>query len=105
MKSLLNTSPFSRNEWSAFSDSRASRRLPQTVGTLESSSGGRSYRFLSIGSPGWILFWMPSRPAISIAEKARYGLASGSGKRTSTRLPFGLATYGMRQDAERLRDE
>ena len=37
---------------------------------------------------------MPSRPAISIAAKARYGLASGSGKRTSTRLAFGLVGVG-----------
>src|SRR4030095_16525097 len=105
MKSLLKTSPLSRKLLSASSDSSAWRKLPHTVGTSDSSSGGRSYRVLSIGAPGGILFWMPSRPAISIAEKARYGLASGSGKRTSTRLPFGLATYGMRQEAERLRDE
>src|SRR6202035_3492020 len=49
-----------------------------------SSSGSRSYRFLSIGSPGWILFCTPSSPAISIAAKARYALQVGSGKRTST---------------------
>ena len=48
---------------------------------------------------------MPSRPAISIAAKPRYGLASGSGKRTSTRLAFGLVVKGMRQEAERLRAE
>ncbi len=48
---------------------------------------------------------MPSRPAISMAEKARYGLAIESGKRTSMRRAFGLATYGMRIDAERLRAE
>ena len=41
----------------------------QTVGIFASSSGGRSYRSLSIGSPGWILFWTPSRPAISSAAK------------------------------------
>src|SRR4030095_2774980 len=61
--------------------------------------------FLSTGSPGWILFCTPSRPAISIAANARYGLAVGSGKRTSTRRDFGLATYGMRHAAERLRAE
>ena len=49
----------------------ASRSEPHTVGIFDSSSGGRSYRFLSIGSPGWILFSMPSRPAISMAAKAR----------------------------------
>src|ERR1044072_7034007 len=52
-----------------------------------------------------ILFLMPSRPAISIAAKPRYGLHSGSGKRTSTRLAFGLVVNGMRHDAERLRAE
>ncbi|MOA15444.1 hypothetical protein D3C78_1356020 [compost metagenome] len=51
------------------------------------------------------MFWMPSRPAIIRAEKARYGLARGSGKRASTRRPFGLPTYGMRIEAERLRAE
>src|SRR5262245_35217577 len=56
---------------------------------------------LSIGSPGWILFCTPSRPAISIAANARYGFAVGSGKRTSTRRAFGLETYGMRHEAER----
>src|SRR4029079_6053476 len=40
-----------------------------------------------------------------IAAKARYGLASGSGKRTSTRLAFGFVVYGMRRDDERLRAE
>ena len=40
---------------------------------------------LSSGSPGSILFWMPSRPAIIIAANARYGLHVGSGKRTSMR--------------------
>src|ERR1039458_8355813 len=37
---------------------------------------------------------MPSRPAISMAEKARYGLAKGSGKRTSTRFALGLLAVG-----------
>src|SRR6476620_10458714 len=74
-------------------------------GTFAASSGSRSYRFLSIGSPGWILFCTPSSPAISIAENARYGLHVGSGKRTSTRRAFGLLTYGMRHAAERLRAE
>src|SRR6476660_7415186 len=105
MKSLLNTSPLSRKLWSASRHSSACRKLPHTVGTSDSSSGSRSYRFLSIGSPGWILFWTPSRPAISIAAKPRYGLQVGSGKRTSMRRPFGLDTYGMRIDAERLRAE
>ena len=35
-------------------------------------------------------FWMPSRPAMSIAENARYGLHDGSGQRNSSRFAFGL---------------
>ena len=47
---------------------------------------------------------MPSRPASSIAEKARYGFDVESGQRNSTRLAFGLRwPSGMRQAAERLR--
>src|SRR5262245_19182538 len=62
--------------------------------------------FLSRGSPGSSLFSIPSRPAISIAAKARYGLQVGSGKRTSMRFAFGDGEYiGMRTDAERLRLE
>src|SRR5579885_2063519 len=61
---------------------------------------------LSSGSPGSILFWMPSKPAMSMAAKARYGLQEGSGGRNSTRLALGLAEYiGMRHAAERLRRE
>src|SRR3954453_505758 len=79
--------------------------LWQTVGIFASSSGGRGYRSFVAASPGWILFCTPSRPAISIAAKPRYGLHVGSGKRTSMRRPLGLDTYGMRIDAERLRAE
>src|SRR5262245_34397414 len=58
----------------------------------------------SSGSPGSILFWMPSRAAIRIALKVRYGLLLGSGQRNSNRLAFGLDEYiGMRTDAERFR--
>ncbi len=60
---------------------------------------------LSIASPGWILFLIPSRPAISSAAKHRYGLAAGSGKRTSIRRAFGEVTTGIRMEAERLRAE
>ena len=49
---------------------------------------------------------MPSRPAISIAEKARYGFDDGSGTRNSMRLAFGFEPVtGMRMQAERLRAE
>src|ERR1700739_417252 len=54
------------------------------------SSGGSSYRSLSTGSGGSILFLIPSRPAMSIAANARYGLQDGSGTRDSTRLAFGF---------------
>src|SRR4029077_16925370 len=61
---------------------------------------------LSSDSPGSILLATPSRPAISMAANAMYGLAAGSGGRNSTRFAFGLAEYiGMRQAAERLRRE
>jgi hypothetical protein len=59
---------------------------------------------LSIGSPGWILFSIPSMAAIVMALKARYGLQDESGQRNSMRLVFGLSLYiGMRTAAERLR--
>src|SRR5438034_10572364 len=59
-----------------------------------------------MGCCGSILFLMPSRPAISIAEKARYGLHDGSGTRNSIRLAFGFAPVtGIRVQAERLRCE
>src|SRR5208283_601665 len=105
MRSSSNTSPALRQARSFSRFVSASRSEPHTVGIFLSSFGGRSYRSLSIAEPGSILFLMPSRPAISIAAKARYGLAAGSGKRTSTRLAFGLDVHGMRQEAERLRAE
>src|SRR5574341_1695165 len=61
---------------------------------------------LSSGSPGLILFSMPSSPAIIMAANARYGLHDGSGGRNSSRFALGLAEYtGMRTAAERLRRE
>src|SRR5580692_3563216 len=61
---------------------------------------------LSSGSPGSILFWIPSMPAIIMALKARYGLQLGSGKRTSMRRVFGEGpVMGIRTEAERLRLE
>ena len=44
-------------------------------------------------------------PAIIMAVNAKYGFAIESGKRTAVRRAFGLATNGMRIDAERLRAE
>src|SRR6266853_6566074 len=61
---------------------------------------------LSSGSPGFSLLSTPSRPAISMAANARYGLQDGSGGRNSNRLALGLSEYtGMRTAAERLRLE
>src|SRR6478736_751342 len=58
----------------------------------------------SSGSPGGILFWIPSRAAIRIAENVRYGLQLGSGQRNSNRLALGLDEYiGIRTEAERFR--
>ena len=43
---------------------------------------------------------------MSIAENARYGFASASGQRNSSRFAFGESLYiGMRMQAERFRDE
>src|SRR5690606_563423 len=82
---------------------------PRSAGTcltFLASSGGSSYRSLSIGSGGSILFLMPSRPAIIIAANARYGLPDESGQRNSMRLAFALLpVIGMRTHAERLRCE
>src|SRR4051812_24244941 len=61
---------------------------------------------LSSGSPGWMRFSMPSRPASIIAAKPRYGLHDGSGVRNSMRFALGeVEIIGMRMAAERLRDE
>src|SRR5512140_3803852 len=60
---------------------------------------------LSSGCPGSMRFSMPSRPAISMAENARYGLHDGSGERSSIRFAFGEGEYiGMRMAALRLRE-
>ena len=53
-----------------FKASNAPASESGTLGTLASSSGGSSYRFLSSGSPGSIRFWIPSKPANSSAAKA-----------------------------------
>ena len=61
---------------------------------------------LSTGAAGSILFLMPSIPASSSAENARYGLADGSGQRNSIRFAFGFEpVIGIRMQAERLREE
>ena len=57
--------------------------------------------FLSTGAGGSILFLMPSRPAIIIAENARYGLPDESGQRNSRRLAFALSPVsGIRNKIE-----
>ncbi|SKV25687.1 Uncharacterised protein [Mycobacteroides abscessus subsp. abscessus] len=79
-------------------------RLVGACGIPAASSGGSSYRSLSTGASGSILFLMPSIPAISMAANARYGLPELSGQRNSRRLAFGLLpVIGMRTQAERLR--
>src|SRR5262249_39811065 len=61
---------------------------------------------LSSGLPGLSRRSMPSSPAISIAENARYPLHAGSGNRTSIRFALGDGEYiGIRTAAERLRLE
>src|SRR3954453_2913309 len=48
-------------------------------------------------------FLIPSRPAISCAANARYGLPEASGARNSMRFAFGLVpVIGMRIAADRL---
>src|SRR5947209_19804696 len=59
---------------------------------------------LSSGSPGLVLFLMPSSIAISMPANARYGLHEPSGQRSSTRVALRCGEYtGMRTDAARLR--
>src|ERR1043166_6613979 len=61
-----------------------------------------SKRSKSDGAPGSSPRSIPSSPAISIAEKARYGFAVGSGHRNSIRFAFGELEYiGMRMQADR----
>jgi hypothetical protein len=56
------------------------------------------------GSPGSVFFLMPSRPAATIAENARYGLADGSGALNSMRfdLALFLSFTGTRTTADLL---
>src|SRR5207253_693904 len=102
--------PRVRNSWSASSAARTSGRLPGVLWIFGPSSvplcANNSYRSSSIGLGGSILLITPSRPAISMAENARYGLHDGSGARNSRRRALGLAEYvGMRTHALRLRCE
>src|SRR6476660_7834184 len=106
MRSDVKTPPTLRKSWSASSASSAASSELGTCGTFASSSGGRSYRSLSTGGGGSMRLLMPSSPACSIAENARYGLHDGSGQRNSRRFAVGLFEYsGMRTDAEWLRCE
>src|SRR5437763_17142451 len=110
MTSGVKTSPRRRYSWSDSRASRTSGRLPGVLWIFgppdEPLCSSISYRSTSTGSGGSILLITPSRPAINIAEKARYGLHDGSGARNSSRLALGLLEYvGMRMHAERLRCE
>jgi hypothetical protein len=69
--------------------SRASRSEPQTVGMSFSFFRRQVVEVLVHGLARMDLVLDAVEPAISMAAKARYGLAIGSGKRTSTRLAFG----------------
>ena len=53
----------------------------------------------------WSMLVGGNSPAIIKAAKHKYGFAPGSGKRVSIRTAFGLLTYGIRIEAERLRAE
>src|SRR6266850_7294771 len=100
--SLVNTSPLSKNSWSFSKASSAWSNDPGMDFTLAASSGSNSYKFLSIGLGGSILFLIPSSPAISMAGKAKYGLALGSGVLNSSLLAFSLVEYmGIRTQALR----
>jgi hypothetical protein len=67
---------------------------------IVSAHSVRSYKFLSIGLGGSILFLIPSIPAIIIAGNAKHGLQLGSGVRNSSLLAFSLVEYiGIRTQA------
>ena len=63
-------------------------------------NGGNSYKSLPNASPGCILFLIPSKPAINIAAKVRYGLPDASGNLISHLAPFLLNVIGIRHDAD-----
>src|SRR4030065_633148 len=105
MTSCVKTSPLRRKAWSALRASSASSRETAAEGMVFNSSGDRPYMSLSSGSPGCILFCMPSSPDISMAAKARYPLHDGSGYLTSILLDLGEGqSNGILIEAERLRD-
>merc|ERR1719436_1705205 len=56
------------------------------------------------GSPGSLLFLIPSMPAWTQAANVMYGLHEGSGDRSSTRRPLGWE-MGIRMLADRFRPE
>jgi len=66
---------------SLFNASNDSSRLEgrDLIPKLPLSKSDILYTFLSIGLPGSILFLIPSSPAATMAENARYGFADGSG--------------------------
>ena len=86
----VNTSPLSRNSWSA---SRLLERLVEAARHRRHPSSPRpTARRCSCPAARPDRSCSRSRrcPAISIAANARYGLQVGSGKRTSMRFAFGL---------------
>jgi len=68
-------------------------------------AGGRSYMFLVDRITGVDLILHSVQSRHQHRRKSEIGIVVASGKRTSTRRALGLVTRGMRQAAERLRDE
>src|SRR5919202_4722023 len=60
------------------------------------------YIFSLTGSPGSIFFFIPSSPAATITENARYGLEDGSGALNSIRFDLKLffSFTGIRTTAD-----
>ena len=103
----VNTSPRSRNSWSARKAASASSSEPGVFGTfvqLFRLAGRRCP--CRAARPDRSCSGCRRSPPSASRENARYGLQLGSGQRNSSRFAFGLGLYiGMRIDAERLRCE
>ena len=71
--SSVKTPPSVKNYLSESNEITASLNEPHTVGTPFSSSSESEYKSLSNGLPGSILFFIPSKPAMSIDANAVHG--------------------------------
>ena len=103
--SLVNTPPRVRNSRSLSRLSSASSSDEQTVGIFFVFFRRQVVQVLVDGVARVDLVLHAVQAGHQQRGEGRYGLAVGSGKRASMRRPFGLATYGMRIEAERLRAE